>query len=219
MAKNQPTPTPTNPSNKRLKAGAVRTCSADCPFIKFSKRGEGKGCEYFQRKEVRYGQPCLYDINMIDGFVQAHNTGDMGFVKETVGSMVGAMMVRLFEMIHLINEEGMTRKEPILDGKGMPIVVEGEVMMKIVEHPLLTKVTQISKAIGFDLSKFNLTPSSADEKPTVQGNIMLSTGSANIEVVLAENRKSIDEFEKAASRADKRLEEDRVYNQMKGDQG
>ena len=194
---------------------AVRTCSEICPFITNARRGQPKGCEYFQRKEVKYGQPCKYDIEMINEFVKAHRNGDLGAVKERVGAVVGSMMVKVYEMLAVITEQGLVNKEPILDAKGMPIYFsDGTMAFRYVEHPLLSKVVSMSKSIGFDLNKFKLTPSTAGENITVQGNIQLSSGMVDIKQLMAENKLAIQDFEKAASLAEVELKNDPVYKEM-----
>lgn len=194
---------------------AVKTCTEDCPFIKFKKRGEPVGCEYFQRKEVSIGQPCLYDLKTIEGYVDAYKKGDVSFVKESVGHITGAMIVKINEMLHIIDAEGMTYREPILDGKGNPIILDGKIASRIVEHPLLSKIISTAKAIGFDLQKFNLTSSTSGEKTNITGNIVLHSGrSFSVEEAMAMNDKKIKEFEEGAMIANKKLSDDPVYKSM-----
>ena len=195
---------------------AVRTCSLDCPFIKNARRGQPKGCEFYQRKEVKEGQPCKYDIELINDFVIAHKNGDMDKVKSTVGGVIGSMFIKLQEMLQIIGDQGMVREEPILDGRGNPIILDdGKMAMRVVEHPLLTKVTTMAKAIGFDLAKFKLTPTTAGEVPTVQGNILLHTdGPVNLEVILAEQKEALDRFKRGQYEAEQDLDKDPVWSEM-----
>jgi hypothetical protein len=197
----------------------VKICSEDCTFIKHAGRGKPKGCEWFQRKQVKYKDPCKHDLEMINGFVQAHKDGNLDHVKETVGGVVGSMMLKLYEMLAIIGDQGMIHKEPILDGKGMVIMLDGEVAFRLVEHPLLTKVVTMARAIGFDLSKFKLTPGASGDAPKAAGNILLHTeGPVTLQQIVDQNAAKIAEFEVQAATARKNLEEDPVYQEMKGDQ-
>jgi len=195
---------------------AVRTCSEDCPFIRFKTRGEAIGCEYYIAKEVKFGEPCLYDLKTIEGFVEAYKNGNLNFVKESVGAITGSMVVKINEMLATISEEGMTYLEPILDGKGNPILIDGKIATRIVEHPLLSKIVATAKAIGFDLQKFNLTASTSGEKPSVVGNIMLNNNPTSLEDAVRRNEDAMKRFADGAVVATQKLEADPVYRSIKG---
>jgi len=200
-----------------LNERSVRICSDECAFIKHAGRGNPKGCSFYIKKEVKFGQPCLHDIKIIEGFVASYKSGGTEYVKETVGAIVGSMIVQIHHMIAQLSRDGLTSEEPILDGKGNPIYfADGRMAVRIIEHPLINKIVSLSKSIGFDLSKFNLTPSTSGEKSKTQGNILLSTGSGDINLIIQENRDRIKKFEESAKIADADLENDPVYKEMSG---
>lgn len=195
----------------------VRICSDECSFINMAQMGTPKGCIHFQKKQVSLGEPCLYDIEIINSFINAHRNGDMSQVKDSVGSIIGTMMVQIYEMFSLISKQGLVNKEPILDGKGNVIRHDdGTLAVRYVENPLLTKVVQMCKAIGFDLSKFRLTPMTSGETPNIEGNIMLEKGKMAISDLIKQNKEEIKRFEEGALLANQDLLEDPVYKSMTG---
>lgn len=205
-------------SIKSVSERIVRDCSSDCIFIKSCKPGNPKGCEYYQRGEVGYGQPCKYDLMMIDEFVQAHRNGDQAAIKDRIGTVMGGLMVKVYEMLDNITKDGITREEPILDGKGMPIMLKGgTIATRIVEHPLLARLSTMVKTIGFDLNKFKLTPETAQDNVKTVGNILLTTGDVHIHDLIDANRKLIERFEEGSKKAEEDLKNDPVFKQMGGD--
>lgn len=207
--------------DENISKSAVRTCTNACGWRK-KIRGVVPGCEYFKKKLVKDNHPCLMEIEIINQMTQATIKGDTEPVKKVVGMFQGTMFVKLMEMFSQLANDGLVREEPILDGRGNMITItprdggDPYTATRLVEHPLLVKITQLTKALGFDLNKFKLTPDSAGDKPVVNGNILLSHGDININDLIKESNKQMEEFKVAAALADEDTKNDPVWQKMTG---
>lgn len=209
------------PLDADINRSVVRSCTDDCAFRKKIK-GRKEGCEYFQQKKVREGDACLMELEIIGQMSMAATTGRVDGVKEIVGSLQGVMFVNLYWMFEQLSREGLTYEEPILDSRGDPIFIkkngEDVVATRIIEHPLIGKISQLSKTLGFDLTKFKLTPESSGEKRSIVGNITLNNANINILTLEASLNDELEKFKLATQEAQVELENDPVYKMMKGPQ-
>ena len=206
----------------KLELNAVRKCSDKCYFF----QDGGKGCPYFQKKRVEFGQTCLYDLVHLKGYADAFKDGDLSFIKEDASGLTAMIMLQIRRMLEQVNIEGVTIQEPILDAKGNPVWLPdpehrpepGETQRMVpayrtVDHPLIARCIQMARNIGLNLAEFKLTPKSADEKRAVSGHI-IAENPEDIKMVLAERKVIEEKFAVAVTEGNKRTKEDPIYQKL-----
>lgn len=206
----------------RLELNAVRKCSSSCYFF----QGNGDGCQYYQKKQVKLGDTCLYDLVHIKSYADAFQGGDLDFVKNDASGITAMIMLQIRRMLEQVNIEGVTVDEPILDAKGSPVWIPdpehkpnpGEqrrmiVAMRKKDHPLIARCIQLARSIGVNLAEFKLTPKSADEKRQVSGHV-LAENPEEISKVMEDRKKIEDKFLEAISRGNQLTQQDPVYQKL-----
>jgi hypothetical protein len=210
----------------KLEMNAIRRCSDECYFFK----NGGEGCPYYKKKQVKFGETCMYDLAHLKSYADAFAEGDLDFVKRDASGITAMVMMQIRRMLEQVNIEGVTVEEPILDAKGLPVWIPdpeaprprpGEdrqmmVAMRIKDHPLIARCIQLARSIGVNLNEFKLTPKSADEKRMVSGNI-ISDNPDDIKTVMAERRIVEEKWVSAIEKGNSRTKEDPVYKKLKED--
>lgn len=206
----------------QLEMNAVRKCSNQCYFFS----NGGKGCQYYQKKEVTFGETCMYDIAHVKGYTDSFQNGDLDFVKRDAAGITALLMLQIRKMLEQVSLEGVTVDEPILDAKGSPVWIPdpdhnpapGEqrrmiVAMRKSDHPLIARCIQLARSVGVNLSEFKLTPKSAEEKRQVSGHI-IAENPEDIRKVMDERKKIEEKFINAIAIGNRMTAEDPVYRKL-----
>lgn len=146
--------------------------------------------------------------------------GDIKRVKKEAGTIFGALACKFVEIAEKINEDGLTLVCPKLNSKGEPVILQtGETsfdyVMEHKEHPLLKRLTEMAKVMGINPSEFGV---SKEEIPSreLKGNIT-NVEQINIQVLLEEQDKKVQEFSKILESAKYLREKDPVFKRFSGD--
>ena len=208
---------------KRMGDAPIRRCTDDCFFFK----NDGKGCQYYQDKHVVTNDPCMYDLVKMKAYADAYNTGDLTVIKDDASAITAQVMILAQNMLQEVAIVGSAIEEPLLDAKGAVVYVpdpnfEGAPgehapmvpLMRIREHPLISRATQMLKSIGVNLSEFKLTPKSADEKTAVSGHIIIGEEREELKVILEKRLLVEDKFAKAVEVGNTRTINDPVFQAL-----
>jgi len=210
----------------KLEMNAIRRCSEDCYFFK----NGGEGCPYYKKKQVSFGETCMYDLAHLKSYADAFAEGDLEFVKRDASGITAMVMMQIRRMLEQVNIEGVTVEEPILDAKGQPVWIPDPeapppgpgqerqmvVAMRLKDHPLIARCIQLARSIGVNLNEFKLTPKSADEKRMVSGNI-IADNPDDIQTVMAQRRIVEEKWVAAIEKGNQRTQEDPIYKKLKED--
>ena len=212
---------------EQLELNAIRKCSLDCYYFK----NGGEGCPYYQKKQVKHGETCMYDLVHLKNYADAFQGGDLDFVKQDASGITAMVMLQIRRMMEQVNFEGVTIQEPILDAKGSPVWIPDPehkltqderdrgvkqrfiVAMRIKDHPLIARCIQLARSIGIDLEQFKLTPKSADEKRQVSGHI-IAENPEDIKKVMEDRAKIEERFLKGIEAGNKMTINDPVYQKL-----
>jgi len=211
---------------KKYQDATVRRCNPECFFFK----GGGVGCQYYQAKECATGDVCMYDLVRIKSYADAFQTGETETIKNDASKITALVMMQVENMLQQVALEGSTVDEPVMDAKGAVVYQPDPdwspasgterqmvVIMRMKEHPLISRAIQLAKSIGVNLTEFKLTPKSADEKAQVAGHIIVEN-QIDMKVVMAKRMETEERFLNAITVGNQLTEEDPVFQQLR-DQG
>lgn len=208
--------------NDKVELNAIRKCSNECYHFK----NGGDGCAYYQKKRVKHGETCLYDLNQIKEYAVAFETGDTTKVKQDASGITAMIMMQIRRMLEQVNVEGVTVNIPMTDAKGAPVWIPDPawkaedggdrpmiVAMIIKDHPLIARCIQLARALDINLSEFKLTPKSADEKRQVAGHI-IADDAKTIKEVMEDRRLVEEKFVAAIEAGNKMTHKDPVFQKL-----
>ena len=207
---------------KLFRDTTLRKCTDACFFFK----NGGSGCQYFESKECKTGDACMYDLVKIKVYADAFQTGETAAIKTDASRITAMVMMQVENMMQQVSVEGLTVNEPVFDAKGAVVYIpdpdwsprsglERQMVpcMKMKEHPLISRAIQLAKSIGVNLAEFKLTPKSADEKASVAGHIIVEH-QLDMKTIQEKRDKTEERFVRAVELGNEMTKEDPVFNQL-----